>query len=75
MAVEITLAQFNKIAIGDYNAGFVDFKTKTAPGFYKAALLKRHAMQATMVAKYDPTRMFWPSSPCAVSGANSTTTV
>ena len=27
MAVEITLAQFNKIAIGDYNAGFVDFKT------------------------------------------------
>ena len=27
MSVEITLAQFNKIAIGDYNAGFVDFKT------------------------------------------------
>lgn len=24
---EISLAQFNRIAIGDYNAGFVDFKT------------------------------------------------
>ena len=23
---EISLAQFNRIAIGDYNAGFVDFK-------------------------------------------------
>ena len=27
MALEISLAQFNKIATGDYNAGQIDFKT------------------------------------------------
>jgi len=43
-------------------------ETKAAPDFYKAALVKRHALQADMVAKYDPARMFWPSSPCAGPG-------
>ena len=38
------------------------------PAFYKGALVKRHAVQEEMVAKYDPTRMFWPSSPCAGPG-------
>ena len=28
MALEISLAQFNKIATGDYNAGQIDIKTK-----------------------------------------------
>ena len=30
--------------------------------------MKRHAVQEEMVAKYDPMRMFWPSSPCAGPG-------
>ena len=30
MAIEVTLAQFNKIASGKYNAGFIDFKSNAA---------------------------------------------
>ena len=44
-------------------------ETKADPEYYKDALMKRHALQAAMVAKYDPTRMFWPSSPCAGPGS------
>lgn len=44
-------------------------ETKADPDFYKAALMKRHAMQEEMVARYDPLRMFWPSSPCAGPGS------
>ena len=36
--------------------------------FYKTELKKRHAAQDRMVGKYDPARMFWPSSPCAGPG-------
>ena len=39
-----------------------------ADPFYRQALLKRHAVQDEMVARYDPARMFWPSSPCAGPG-------
>ena len=38
------------------------------PEYYKAALMKRHAVQDGLVARYDPLRMFWPSSPCAGPG-------
>ena len=44
-------------------------ETKADPEFYKDALVRRHALQAEMVAKYDPGRMFWPSSPCAGPGS------
>ena len=43
-------------------------ETNKDPQFYREALLKRHAVQDEMVAKYDPARMFWPSSPCAGPG-------
>ena len=44
-------------------------ETKADPEYYKAALVKRHALQAAMVEKHDPGRMFWPSSPCAGPGS------
>ncbi len=34
----------------------------------RANLEKRQAVSAAAVAKYDPDRMFWPSSPCAGPG-------
>ncbi len=43
-------------------------ETRNDPAYYKNALVKRHALQDAMVAKYDPSRMFWPSSPCAGPG-------
>lgn len=42
---------------------------KLEPEYYKGALIKRHQLQDKMIAKYDPTRMFWPSSPCAGPGS------
>jgi hypothetical protein len=44
-------------------------ETKADPYFYKTALMKRHEIQNRMVEKYDPARMFWPSSPCAGPGS------
>ncbi len=43
-------------------------ETREDPAYYKAALMKRHAVQEEMVAQFDPGRMFWPSSPCAGPG-------
>ena len=43
-------------------------ETKDDPEYGKAVILKRHQAQASMVAKHDPGRMFWPSSPCAGPG-------
>ena len=43
-------------------------ETRAEPEFYKDALMKRHAVQDELVARYDPSRMFWPSSPCAGPG-------
>lgn len=42
---------------------------KLDPEYYKGALIKRHQLQDKMIAKYDPARMFWPSSPCAGPGS------
>ena len=36
--------------------------------YYKTALETRYAVSAEAVAKYDPARTFWPSSPCAGPG-------
>ncbi len=44
-------------------------ESKAAPGYYRDALTRRHAVQEKMVARYDPSRMFWPSSPCAGPGS------
>ena len=44
-------------------------ETNADPEYYKSALIKRHELQSRMVAKYDPSRMFWPSSPCAGPGS------
>ena len=43
-------------------------KNRDEYAYYKGALMDRHAVQDEMVAKYDPLRMFWPSSPCAGPG-------
>ena len=32
--------------------------------FYRGEWVKRSKMQGELVAKYDPTRSYWPSSPC-----------
>jgi beta-mannosidase len=44
-------------------------ETDADPEYYKSALIKRHELQDAMVVKYDPARMFWPSSPCAGPGS------
>lgn len=44
-------------------------ESKADPGYYRDALTRRHAVQEKMVARYDPSRMFWPSSPCAGPGS------
>ena len=44
-------------------------ESKADPGYYRDALTRRHAVQDKMVARYDPSRMFWPSSPCAGPGS------
>ena len=36
--------------------------------FYREEWKRRSAMQDAMVAKYDPTRLYWPSSPCCGPG-------
>ena len=38
------------------------------PDYYRTALEKRYAVANEEVAKWDPDRMFWPSSPCAGPG-------
>ena len=36
--------------------------------YYSEACMRRHAMQEACVKELDPSRMFWPSSPCAGPG-------
>ena len=43
-------------------------ETKKDPDFYRGEWLKRSKMQGELVAKYDPTRTYWPSSPCCGPG-------
>ena len=43
-------------------------ETKDNKPYYKKLLEARHAVSDEAVSKYDPRRMFWPSSPCAGPG-------
>ncbi len=38
------------------------------PDFYRGEWMKRSKMQGELVAKYDPQRTYWPSSPCCGPG-------
>ncbi len=43
-------------------------ETCAASDYYRDAWVARSKMQGEMVAKYDPTRTYWPSSPCCGPG-------
>ncbi len=45
-------------AIGWYD------ETRKDPAFYRDCWVKRSRLQGELAAKYDPTRTYWPSSPC-----------
>ena len=38
------------------------------PDFYRGEWMKRSKLQGDLVAKYDPARTYWPSSPCCGPG-------
>ena len=46
---------------------FAETKGKNKP-YYVDCWVKRSKMQADLVAQYDPTRTYWPSSPCGGPG-------
>ena len=43
-------------------------ETRADPDFYREQWMKRSHVQAELVARYDPTRTYWPSSPCCGPG-------
>ena len=43
-------------------------ESKADPDFYRGEWMKRSKMQGELVAKYDPQRTYWPSSPCCGPG-------
>ena len=43
-------------------------ESKKDIGFYRDEWIKRSKMQGELVAKYDPARTYWPSSPCCGPG-------
>ncbi len=43
-------------------------ETKNDVGFYRGEWMKRSKLQGELVAKYDPARVYWPSSPCCGPG-------
>lgn len=43
-------------------------ETREDPEFYRGEWIKRSKMQGELVAKYDPRRTYWPSSPCCGPG-------
>lgn len=43
-------------------------ETTAEPEFYRAAWMKRSRLQGELVAKFDPQRTYWPSSPCCGPG-------
>ena len=43
-------------------------ETRDDKDFYRGEWMARSKMQGEMVAKYDPTRTYWPSSPCCGPG-------
>ena len=46
--------------------GTVNKQKKKKDGeYFRRAIEKRHEIIGAAVAKYDPSRLFWPSSPCA----------
>ena len=44
-------------------------RSKEDRAAYEADFVRRHDLQREMVERYDPSRMFWPSSPCAGPGS------
>ncbi len=48
---------------------FKESKLESDRQYYREHLHRRHQLSAEMVAMYDPTRLFWPSSPCAGPGS------
>jgi beta-mannosidase len=47
--------------------GWFDVSRKD-PDFYRGEWIKRSKLQGDLVAKYDPQRTYWPSSPCCGPG-------
>ncbi len=43
-------------------------ESRKDPDFYRGEWIKRSKMQGELVAKYDPQRTYWPSSPCCGPG-------
>ncbi len=43
-------------------------ETREDPDFYRGEWIKRSKLQGDLVAKYDPQRTYWPSSPCCGPG-------
>ena len=43
-------------------------ESKADPDFYRGEWIKRSKLQGDLVAKYDPQRTYWPSSPCCGPG-------
>ena len=43
-------------------------ETRKDPDFYRGEWMKRSRMQGELVAKFDPGRTYWPSSPCCGPG-------
>ena len=43
-------------------------ETREDPDFYKSAWIARSKRQGELVARYDPARTYWPSSPCCGPG-------
>ena len=43
-------------------------ETRKDPDFYRGEWIKRSKMQGELVAKHDPDRTYWPSSPCCGPG-------
>ena len=44
------------------------FRAKEHPEHFRDTLERRHAVSAEVIGRFDPDRMFWPSSPCAGPG-------
>ena len=43
-------------------------ESRKDPDFYRGEWIKRSKLQGDLVAKYDPQRTYWPSSPCCGPG-------
>lgn len=43
-------------------------ETKANAEFYRGEWMKRNFLQSALVRRYDPTRLYWPTSPCCGPG-------